>query len=190
MSIAEVTRFWLDEVGPKGWYGGGAALDAEVRHRFGGLWQEARDGGLRDWAATPEGALALILLTDQFPRNMFRDEARSFATDALAVTLADAAIAAGHDMATPVPARQFFYLPFMHAEDLALQSRCIDLFVARMPGDNVRHARAHATAIARFGRFPWRNAALGRLSTPEEASLLAAGGYGQLLRETPAIAAS
>ena len=121
------------------------------------------------------------ILTDQFPRNMFRRDPRAFATDALALRLADAAIAAGHDMATPEPARQFFYLPFEHSESLADQDRAIALFAERMPGENLRHARLHRDAIAAFGRFPWRNAALGRTSTPAEQALLDAGGYGALV---------
>ena len=189
MDAKTVTDYWLTEVGPKGWYAGTPALDADIRARFLPAWRLARDGGLTEWAAQPEGALALLILTDQFPRNMFRDLADSFATDSLALRLAEAAIAAGHDLATPPPARQFFYLPFMHAEDMAAQARGIELFAERMPGDNLRHARAHASVIARFGRFPWRNAAFGRATTPDEAAFLAEGGYGAALREIPPIAA-
>lgn len=189
MEPKTVTDYWLAEVGPKGWYAATPALDADIRARFAGAWAAAQTGAFADWAATPEGALALVILADQFPRNMFRDDARSFSTDPLAVRLAEAAIASGHDLATPPPARQFFYLPFMHAEDAALQARGIALFAGRMPGDNLRHARAHAEVIARFGRFPWRNAALGRASTAEELALLAEGGYGAVLRTIPAIAA-
>ncbi|PKP70033.1 MAG: DUF924 domain-containing protein [Alphaproteobacteria bacterium HGW-Alphaproteobacteria-4] len=188
MTPETITDFWLTGVGPKGWYAATPELDADIRARFLPAWQAVQTGAYADWAGTAAGALALLILTDQFPRNMFRDDARSFATDALAVRLASAAIAAGHDLATPPPARQFFYLPFMHAEDNALQARGIELFEARMPGDNLRHARAHAEVIARFGRFPWRNAALGRASTAAEAALMAAGGYGAVLREMPAIA--
>ncbi|MBW6506644.1 MAG: DUF924 domain-containing protein [Rhodobacteraceae bacterium] len=188
MTPETITDYWLTEVGPKGWYNSTPALDADIRARFGAAWQAVQTGAYADWATTAAGALALLILTDQFPRNMFRDDARSFATDALAVQLAEAAIAAGHDLATEPPARQFFYLPFMHAEDDALQARGIALFAERMPGDNLRHARAHAEVIARFGRFPWRNAALGRASSADEEALLAAGGYGAVLREMPAIA--
>jgi len=189
MTPETITDFWLTEVGPKGWYNSTPALDADIRARFATTWQAVQTGAHADWAATAEGALALLIVTDQFARNMFRDEARSFATDALALRLADAAIAAGHDLATPAPARQFFYLPFMHAEDMAAQARGIELFAERMPGDNLRHARAHAAVIARFGRFPWRNAALGRTDTAEESAFLASGGYGAALREIPPIAA-
>ncbi|MDP2063018.1 MAG: DUF924 family protein [Phaeovulum sp.] len=189
MTPAIVNDFWLRKVGPKGWYSATPALDAEIRAGFEPAWLAVQAGAFADWGATPEGALALLILTDQFPRNMFRDDPRSFAADALAVRIADAAIAAGHDLATPPPARQFFYLPCMHAEDSALQERGIALFAERMPGDNLRHARAHAAVIARFGRFPWRNAALGRVSSHEEEAFLAEGGYAAALKAIPAIAA-
>lgn len=189
MTPKTITDFWLDDVGPKRWYAATPTLDAGIRARFLPAWQAARRGAFTDWAATALGALAQVILTDQFPRNMFRDTAQSFATDALALRLGEAAIAAGHDLATAPPARQFFYLPFMHAEDAAHQARGIALFAERMPGDNLRHARAHAAVIARFDRFPWRNAALGRISSPEEAAFLASGGYRAILREIPTIAA-
>ncbi len=184
MTEEDVLAFWLKEVGPAGWYRSETALDDLIRARFLPLWQRAAD---LDWGTTARGALAQIVLCDQFPRNMFRGDPRSFATDALAIDLANAAIERGFDLQIPPPGRQFFYLPFMHAEDLALQNRAIALFDARLPGDNQRHARAHAAAIARFGRFPWRNAALGRVSTAAEEAILAAGGYGVILAETPAI---
>jgi len=185
----ELIRFWRDEVGPQGWYLSTPGLDATIHSRFGALWETARSGALDDWRDTAPGALALILLLDQFPRNMFRDRADSFATDHQALTEAARAIAAGHDLATAPPLRQFFYLPFMHSEDLVAQHNGITLFAERMPGDNLRHARAHAAVIARFGRFPWRNAALGRATTTEEAAFLAQGGYAHALAETPAIEA-
>lgn len=177
----EITRFWLDEVGPKGWYASTAALDQTIRDRFLAAWEDAATLAPL-WAAEgPQGALAALILTDQFPRNMFRDDPRAFATDALALRIADRAIAQGHDLATPEPGRQFFYMPFEHAEDLADQRRAVALFAERMPGENLRHARLHRDTIAAFGRFPWRNAALGRPSTPEEQALLDAGGYGALV---------
>lgn len=186
-----ICDFWLAEVGPAGWYARSDALDERVRARFGALWQQVRDSGLpAGWPDSPEGALAAIILTDQFPRNMFRDDPRAFATDALSRDLARAAIAAGHDRATDGPARQFFYLPFMHSEDLADQQAGIALFDARLPGDNARHARLHRDVIARFGRFPWRNADLGRATTPEEQAFLDAGGYGAMVRGDLALDAS
>ena len=179
-----VLDYWLGEVGPDGWYAGGEALDGEIRDRFGDLWQAAADGGLDHWVDGPAGALAYLVLTDQFPRNMWRGSGRAFATDAAARDAARRAIAEGWDMAAPEPERQFFYLPLMHSEDLADQEDCIRLIAERMPdtgASNLLHARAHAEVIRRFGRFPFRNAALGRITTPEETAFVAAGGYGAVV---------
>ncbi|WP_299847457.1 DUF924 family protein [uncultured Paracoccus sp.] len=175
----EINRFWLDEVGPDGWYLQDDALDQTIRDRFLTTWERA-DALAPDWCDTPEGALALLILTDQFPRNMFRGDARSFATDALARQIADAAIARSFDLATPEPQRQFFYMPFEHSEHLPDQERCIELFRQRMPGESLMHANLHRDTIATFGRFPWRNDALGRDHTEEEEKVMSAGGYGAL----------
>ncbi len=182
--ISEVLEFWTG-LGPAGWYAGTPAIDAQIRARFATLWQAARAGALEPWAASARGALAAVLVLDQFPRNIFRDGAESFATDHAALTLAGRAIAEGHDLATAPPLRQFFYLPFMHSEEIVAQNRAVQLFAERMPGDNLRHARAHRDVIAAFGRFPWRNAALGRPSTPQEQAFLAAGGYRKALSAYP-----
>lgn len=174
---AEINAFWLNDVAEKGWYTVSEDLDQTIRNRFLSTWENAHTIAPQ-WAAQgPEGALAALILTDQFPRNMFRGDPRSFATDELARKIADEAIDAGHDLATPEPQRQFFYLPFEHSEDLADQDRAVALFSERMPGENLRHAELHRQAIARFGRFPWRNEALGRTSTAEEQAVLDAGGY-------------
>ncbi|MDS9467254.1 DUF924 family protein [Paracoccus sp. MBLB3053] len=175
-----ITRFWLDDVGEKGWYIRSDELDATIRQRFMPDWEQAASL-TPDWEGTPEGALAALILTDQFPRNMFRDDPRAFATDPLALAIADRAIAAGHDLKIAPPARQFFYLPFEHSEDLADQDRAVSLFAEFMPGENLRHAALHRDTIRQFGRFPWRNAALGRQSTPSELKVLEAGGYGALV---------
>jgi uncharacterized protein (DUF924 family) len=177
---AGVIGFWVEEVGQDRWYAGGEALDALIRDRYAGLWQAALDGALAHWVDGTTGALAFCILTDQFPRNMWRGTARAFATDPLAVAAATQAVAAGWDMGAPEPVRQFFYLPFEHAEDMALQMRSVALMATRLPetgAENLLHARAHAAIIRRFGRFPFRNAALGRETTAEEAAWLAAGGY-------------
>lgn len=176
-----INHFWLDEVGPKRWYQQSDDLDAKVRARFMQAWIDA-PSLTTGWTVAPAGALAALILTDQFPRNMFRRDARAYATDPLARRIARAAINAGHDLATPEPQRQFFYLPFEHSEDLADQQRAVDLFAERMPGENLQHAQLHRAAIATFGRFPWRNADLDRISTPAEQALLDAGGYGALVR--------
>ena len=112
---------------------------------------------------------------------MFRDDPRAFATDDLARRLADEAIAAGFDLRIDPPARQFFYLPFEHSENLEDQDRAVELFAEFMPGENLRHAQIHRDTIARFGRFPWRNAALGRSPTPAESRVMEGGGYGALV---------
>lgn len=175
----EVLDFWISEIGPKGWFSGGEAVDMACRDRFLDLWQAAHDGGLEHWVEGPAGTLAYLVLTDQFPRNMFRGQARAFATDARARAAARRAVALGWDIAVPEPERTFFYLPFGHSEDLSDQEWSVELHAARMVEDAeyLLHARAHREIIARFGRFPFRNAALGRATTPEEQDFLAAGAY-------------
>ncbi len=182
----DVLGFWLDEVGPKGWYKASDALDEAVRARFAGAWENARAGAYGLWLTHPTGTLAYIILTDQFPRNMFRGEARAFETDRAALTAAKVAINRGWDLKIDEPARQFFYLPLMHSENLCDQERCVRLICERMPehgADNLLHARAHREVIRRFGRFPHRNAAQGRASTAPERAFEEEGGYGALVRE-------
>lgn len=174
-AASDVAGFWRD-AGEQAWFRKDAAFDTLFRNRFLAAHEAAARGELDHWLATPDGALALILLLDQFPRNCFRGEARMFATDAHAVAAADAAIAAGYDMALPDDIRVFVYLPFEHAEDLALQDRCVAL-CAPLREDYARYAVLHRDIIARFGRFPHRNEILGRPSTPEEIAYLAAGGF-------------
>lgn len=175
----EVLDFWLGEVGPEGWYAGGAELDALCRERFLDLWQAAHDGGLEHWVEGTVGTLAYLVVCDQLSRNMHRGSALAFATDARALAAARRAVAEGWDMAAPEPERQFFYLPFEHSEDPADQARAVELMSERISDPEMAlHARAHKAIIARFGRFPYRNAALGRVSTAEEAEFMANGGYG------------
>ncbi|AGT09593.1 DUF924 family protein [Paracoccus aminophilus] len=180
MTPAEINAFWLDEIGEKGWYARSDAVDATIRDRFQPAWEDA-ENLTRDWLGAPRDALAALILTDQFPRNMFRDDPRAFATDALALRIADAAINLGHDLAIPLPARQFFYLPFEHSESLSDQNRAVELIREFMGEESTRHAELHRDAIRAFGRFPWRNGALGRTNTPDEQRLLDAGGYGALV---------
>ena len=180
--ISPVLSFWRDEVGPQGWYRVDRTLDEQIRARFGALWRGGRVSGLHGWAPSAAGALARIIVFDQFPRNMFRGSGESFSTDAQALMAAQDAIARGFDQSFAGPMRQFFYLPYMHAEDLEAQERGIELFAEFLPGDNERHARAHRWVIAEFGRFPWRNADLGRVSSPAEEAFLAQGGYAFALR--------
>ncbi len=179
-TVEEVISFWIEEVGPEGWYAVDEALDAKIRDRFEGLWEKARDGRLERWAACAKGALAFIIVTDQFPRNMFRGDARSFATDAMARQVAARGCHLGYDRHTPEPQRQFFYLPLMHSESQMDQDRAVRMFLLRMPetgGDNLLHARAHRAVIREFGRFPYRNGALGRETTAREQEFLTQGGY-------------
>lgn len=180
-----VLDYWLGAVGPEGWYAGGDALDAEIRAMFGALWQAARGGGLDHWAEGVAGSLALIVLCDQFPRNMWRGSAEAFATDPLARATARKALEAGWDMQAPEPERQFFYMPFEHSEDPEDQALAVRLIAERIPGspESALHARAHQAIIARFGRFPFRNAALGRASTAEEEAWLSDGGYASMVNE-------
>ncbi|SEK36108.1 Uncharacterized conserved protein, DUF924 family [Roseovarius nanhaiticus] len=182
----DVLTFWLDEVGPKGWYAPTDELDATITERFADAWQSARNGTYGLWLTYPTGALAYIILMDQLPRNMHRGQGAAFATDRHGVAAAKAAIGRKWDMTIDEPARQFFYLPLMHSENLCDQERCIRLICERMPetgADNLLHARAHREVIRQFGRFPYRNDALGRKTTPAEAVFLKEGGYGHTLRQ-------
>ena len=176
-----VLAYWR-QVGPAGWYAGGEALDDQIRGRFADLWAQARAGGLTQWMGSAEGLLAYLMVTDQFPRNMFRGSAQAFASDAQARVAAARAWQHGFDLRIEGPIRQFFYLPLMHSETQTDQDRCVALFAARLPGENLLHARAHREVIRRFGRFPYRNAALGRVDSPEEQVFLAQGGYAAILR--------
>lgn len=182
----DILAFWLDEIGPDGWYAGGEDLDQEVLQRFGDAYQRACDGALSLWLTYPSGTLAYIILTDQFPRNMFRGMAKSFAADPIALAAAKMAIEKGWDKRIDEPARQFFYLPLMHSECLVDQDRAVRLIMTRMPNDgdaNLLHAKAHREVIRKFGRFPYRNEALGRETPASELAYLESGGYGATVRE-------
>jgi uncharacterized protein (DUF924 family) len=174
-SPASVLAFWRD-AGPRRWFRQDDAFDAAFRERFLAAHEAAAAGRLASWSATAEGALALTLLLDQFPRNAFRGTPRMYATDAQARAVADAAVRAGFDAQVDEGLRQFFYLPFMHSEDLADLDRCVALNEAA-GGESLRYARHHRDIVRRFGRFPHRNAVLGRASTPEEEIFLAEGGF-------------
>lgn len=176
----EVLRFWLEEVGPDQWYHSPPGLDDTVRARFRDTCLAARHGRLDDWAVSAPGALALICLLDQFPRNIWRGTPEAHAADRHALKVAKSAIGRGLDLLTPEPERQFFYLPLEHSESLPDQERCVRLFMTRMPGltPEGRHAVFnHRNVIRRFGRFPSRNAVLGRPDTAAELAYRAEGGY-------------
>lgn len=171
-----ILSFWND-AGAERWFKSDPAFDAEIRQHFASLYEVAAAGGRDDWAATPDGALALVILLDQFPRNMFRGTPGMFIADAKAREIADTAIAAGYDAAVSGELRSFFYLPFMHSERLADQERCVDLMKLHGKQENIKYAEIHLDAIARFGRFPHRNEMLDRESTPAEVEYLANGGF-------------
>lgn len=181
-----VLSFWLDEVEPRDWYLADEVLDDQIRLRFQKMWEAAMAGAFGLWLTYPSGTLAYSILMDQFPRNMFRDTARAFSSDGIALAAVKAAIHKGWDLRIDEPARQFFYLPLMHSENICDQDRCVRLMLERMPEtgeSNLLHARAHREVIRRFGRFPTRNAALGRRSSAEEQEYLNGGGYGQVLED-------
>ncbi len=171
-----VLAFWRD-AGPDKWFKKNDAFDQDIRERFLETYEAAAAGTLGAWEATPDGGLALVIVLDQFPRNMFRGAARAFAADPLARAVADRALARGFDRAMAQADRQFFYLPFEHSEMLADQERCCDLFRATGDAELVKWAELHADIIRRFGRFPHRNAALGRATTAEEQAFLDGGGF-------------
>ena len=173
---ADVLAFWR-AAGPDKWFAKDDAFDAEIAARFGALWRAAANDELASWETTPEGALALVIVLDQFPRNMFRGQARTYETDAVARAVADRAIERGSDRLVPQQERQFFYLPLMHSEILADQERC--LILARALGDDevAKYAEIHTDIVRRFGRFPHRNTMLGRATTPDEQAFLDAGGF-------------
>ena len=172
----DVIGFWR-AAGPKKWFRKDAAFDREITARFLAAHEAAAAGRLSDWQATPDGALALLLLLDQFPRNMFRNSARALATDPLARAVADRAIADGFDASASDAERVFFYLPFEHSENLADQERSLALWRRSGDGKIDKYAEIHADIIRRFGRFPHRNAVLGRATTPEEQAFLDTGGF-------------
>ena len=178
----DILGFW-HEAGPEAWYKQDDGFDAAIRDRFGAIWQAFYEGEMSDWAVDANGALGLIVLLDQFPRNMFRNDPRAFGTDAAALDVAEKMLARGWDQEITGALRQFVYMPFMHSEDLAHQDFCIDLMQTRIQDDdNVLHAKAHRQIIARFGRFPYRNDALGRTSTSAEHAFMQEGGDGAVVR--------
>ncbi len=172
---AAVVAFW-EGAGPRMWFAKDPEFDQRFRERFAALHEAAAAEQLGAWERDPVGALALVLLLDQYPRNAFRDTARMYATDALARRVADAAIAAGHDRAIPQSLALFMYLPFGHSESLADQDRAV-MLVQRLGEPNLHHAEHHRDIVRRFGRFPHRNPILGRTMTAEEQRYLDEGGY-------------
>ena len=178
-AAAEVLAFWFGDadVARLEWFRKDPAFDDLIRQRFGGLIEQALAGAIDDWAATPEGALARIVVLDQFPRNVFRDTPRAFAGDRQALAAARRLVDAGGDRRLPPRWRSFAYLPFEHAEDRVAQQTAVDLFTALAAerpdlADALDWARRHQVVIERFGRFPHRNRVLGRIDTADEAAFL------------------
>jgi uncharacterized protein (DUF924 family) len=179
LTPATVLRFWFVDTRPRQWFAKELAFDGLVRERFLDLTRQAIEGELAGWAGEPPGALALVLLLDQFPRQIWRDSARAFAGDPQALALSQQALACGWLAAESEPhRRQFWLMPQMHAEDLAVQEAALPLFARFTDPRTAEFARRHRDVIARFGRFPHRNAALGRRSSAEERAFLATPGSG------------
>jgi uncharacterized protein (DUF924 family) len=172
---ARIIAFWR-EAGADRWFKKNSGFDDEIKRRFLATHEAAANGRLTGWESSAEGALALLILLDQFPRNMFRGETRAFATDGLARAVASRAILNGLDGVFP-DLRGFFYLPFQHSENLADQERGVALYKAVGDEDGLKWAHIHADIIRKFGRFPHRNAMLGRVTTPGEQKFLDDGGF-------------
>ena len=172
IAAEDILSFWFSAEAKARWFKSDDAFDALLRDRFGAHVLAAKRGAFDGWSATPEGALALVILLDQIPRNIHRGTPEAFSRDAQALAIAEAAIVKGFDQIIPSEQRNFFYLPFMHSERLADQDRGMQLFAANDIADGLNYMRLHRDIIAQFGRFPHRNAILGRQSTPEELEFL------------------
>jgi uncharacterized protein (DUF924 family) len=175
-TAGDLLAYWR-ALGPRRWFVRDAAVDAEIRAQFLGLYAAAPAGSLGPWEDDAFGALAHIIVLDQFPRNMFRGSAAAFAADLLARAVAGRAIDRGFDRQAAKAERPFFYLPYMHSEALADQERSLELCRAAKDAGTLKYAELHADIIRRFGRFPHRNAVLGRVTTPEEQAFLDGGGF-------------
>jgi uncharacterized protein (DUF924 family) len=175
-SPESVLTFWR-EAGPESWFNKSDAFDAAIRERFLETYEAAVAGRLDHWKDNAEHALALALVLDQFPRNMFRNSPRAFAADPLALDLARHAVAHGYDRQVSASERGFFYLPFMHSEELPDQEMCLALYRALGNPEGTKYAELHADIIRRFGRFPHRNPVLGRTTTQQEKEFLDGGGF-------------
>jgi uncharacterized protein (DUF924 family) len=171
----EILSFWFEETRPSQWFQKNEEFDGQIRDRFHVSYKMARDGLCDSWNIDAQGCLALCILLDQFPRNMFRDSKQAFETDGKALLVAKHAIAKGYDQLLPPVKRRFIYLPFEHSESLNDQKRCVELFESIKDEDPLGYDYAvkHLEVIERFGRFPHRNKVLGRKNTPEEQEYLA-----------------
>lgn len=182
----QILKFWIDEVQPEKWYSVDPELDAEIKQRFEASWNELMLGRYGLWLTYPSGALAYIILADQFSRNMFRGRGKGYSSDSAALAASKSAINQNWDLRVDEPGRQFFYSPLMHSENLIDQDRCVRLLKVRMRdggGHNLLHAKAHREVIRNFGRFPERNNALSRRSSQAEIGFMNDGGYASLLQK-------
>ena len=176
MNPQPILHFWFNELSPKQHYAKDAALDEAIRSRFGATLEAAARCELFAWRATPEGRLAEVLVLDQFSRNVYRDSAGAFAQDTLALALAQELVANGQDRSLPLAQRSFAYMPYMHSESALIHSQATVLFSQPGMEDSLRFEQRHQAIIERFGRYPHRNALLGRESTPEELAFLSEPG--------------
>lgn len=177
----DVLDFWFADETKAHWFNSTPSFDTEISQKFEAVAETLAKGPFPHvaWEADAPSALALIIMLDQFPRNMFRGTPRAFAWDGHALSVAERMVDGGWDLDIPTDRRPFVYMPFMHAEDISAQNRCVELSGSRLDdgGSTLRHAKAHRDVIEQFGRFPYRNAVLGRDTTPEEDEFLEAGGY-------------
>lgn len=171
-----IVKFWR-EAGPEKWYAKDENFDQDIRVKFLAAHEAAARGELSDWESNAGGALALLLLLDQFPRNLFRDSAHAFATDPMALNIAKRSIAHGYDGSCEEIMKQFFYMPLMHSENIEDQNYCLALCQQSGGAENIEYAIIHRDIIARFGRFPHRNPVFGRVNSDEEDSFLDEGGF-------------
>lgn len=172
IAAQDVVDFWFNALKPEQWWKRDEKVDADIVSRFSSLYGELSNAVPEDWMASPHGYLAAVIVLDQFPRNMFRDDARTFATDPRALELSRQATAAGDDMKLTQQERGVLYMPFMHSEDGKVQEKCIELFASLGDAAQLDFANKHKQIIDQFGRFPHRNKMLGRDSTPEEVEFL------------------
>ncbi len=170
--IEEVLSFWFEQNGPKQWWTRDPRFDAEIRSRFGATHRRAVLGELHGWRDTPAGRLAEIVVLDQFSRNLYRDDARAFAADGMALALAQEAVRIGADQSVPPVQRQFFYMPYQHSESRQIHEDAMALFERLEEPEALDYERRHKAIIDRFGRYPHRNEVLGRSSTDEEIAFL------------------
>lgn len=188
VTAQNVLDFWFVQTPREFWYNSSPELDSAIKERYFDIWEQARMGQLSAWSSKPTTMLALILVLDQFPRNMFRNDRRAFQSDAMARQMAKAALKRDWDLRfEDLQQRQFFYLPLMHSENQTDQDRCVRLIKERLNdsahADQLVHARAHREVIRRYGRFPYRNDSLGRSSSTPEQEFLQQGGYRLVMEE-------